>query len=121
MRDDDGGDPLSGNFPVVDQIAAAPGREAIATILLQAADSILFHAAGELVVACHRAGFPEGETLIMARMTVLLAVRDAHGVLPWRKAQTLEYLRGVFSDFAAGKAPLPEGLLLPEPGLGREG
>lgn len=91
---------------IIDQLQDATSNRERAGILLRVPDNVLLTYGVQLAAACERAQFAGGATFIIKRCAGLSAVRDAHGLMPWRLAFDIEGWRGTLSEFAAGKGDI---------------
>ena len=69
-------------------------------MLLRLSDGLVLEHGGEIRTTCRRLSFAAGEAFINQRLVALLAVRDAHGMLPGSMARELEFWREAMSNFA---------------------
>lgn len=86
---------------IIDRIREAADAVSLADMMLRASDmEIAVHAA--VYIAKARAlGFGMGETFIMLRLRLLMAPRDAHGLVDAVIAELAELTRGEMSNFVA--------------------
>jgi hypothetical protein len=94
---------VSTAFPIFDQLAAATSNRERATILLRLSDGLVLEYGTGIIAACRALKFAAGAAFINERLAGLLAVRDAHGLLPQWRANAAEAWRMAISEFAAGK------------------
>lgn len=91
-------------LPILRQLHDADGDRARADVLLRMPDSILLKFHGVILDACRRAGFAAGEQFVDLRASLMLAVRDDHGLPPPGLADAADAFRRGLAEFAAGVA-----------------
>lgn len=87
-------------LPILRQLHDADGNRARADVLLRMPDSILLKFHGVILDACRRAGFSAGEQFVDLRASLMLAVRDEHGLPPADLAALAEKFRAGLVSFA---------------------
>lgn len=96
--------PASGHSPIIHQLVDAATHQERAAQLLRLSDGLIHAIGPELRLACHQLRFAAGEHFLAVRMAAVLALRDAHGLLPEGVARQAEYWRETMSRFAASGA-----------------
>jgi hypothetical protein len=96
---------MTGALHIIEQLQAAQSQREIAGYLLRVPDAIVVSHGVQLSAECVRKHFEAGKTFLDWRAAGLVAVRDAHGMMPDGVAFDIEAWRYTLSNFSAGRTP----------------
>ena len=89
--------------PEIAELHAATNIALLASVLLRASDATVLKFASLYFARCAKLSFLSGHSFVTARIMILVATRDAHGLVDSELAQQCEDARVAISRIAAGE------------------